>query len=60
MVMEWRLRERSNGGWVAEKGAKVESQPNPCGIGYIMPAFIVYEAHTFDTKRQALNFIKHQ
>ena len=60
MIMEWRLRERSNGEWVAEKGAKVESQPNPCGIGYIMPAFIVYEAHTFDTKRQALNFIKHQ
>lgn len=56
--MEWRVRERSCGGWVAEKGVKIESQPNPCGIGYIMPAFIVYEMHTFDTEKQALNYIK--
>lgn len=56
--MEWRIRERSYGGWVAEKGVKVESQPNPCGAGYIMPAFIVYEMHTFDTEKQALNYIK--
>lgn len=56
--MEWRIRERSYGGWVAEKGVKVESQPNPTGKGYIMPAFIVYEMHTFDTEQQALNYIK--
>lgn len=58
--MQWRIRKRSYGGWVAEKGAKVENQPNPSGIGNIMPAFIVYEAHTFDTEKQALNFIKYQ
>lgn len=56
--MEWRVRERSYGGWVAEKGINVESQPNPNGIGYVMPAFIVYEMHTFDTEKQALNYIK--
>lgn len=56
--MEWRIRESSHGGFVAEKGIKVESQPNPCGIGYIMPAFIVYEMHSFDTEKQALSYIK--
>lgn len=32
--MEWRIRQNDNGGWVAEKGIKVESHPNPNGIGY--------------------------
>ena len=56
--MEWRVRERSYGGWVAEKGVKVESQPNPNGPGYIMPAFIVYEMHSFNTEKQALKYIE--
>ena len=58
--MKWRVRERSYGGWVAEKGVEVDSQANPCGIGYIMPMFIVYEMHSFDTEKQALNYIKQQ
>ena len=56
--MEWRIRQNSYGGWVAEKGIKVESHPNPNGIGYIMPAFIVYEMWTFKTEKQALRYIK--
>lgn len=56
--MEWRIRKSGHGGFVAEKGIKVESKPNPCGIGYIMPAFIVYEMHSFDTEKQALSYIK--
>lgn len=55
--MEWRVRKNDYGWWVAEKGYKVESQPNPFGIGYIMPAFIVYEMHTCKTEKQALKYI---
>jgi hypothetical protein len=56
--MEWRIRQNGYGGWVAEKGIKVESHPNPNGIGYIMPAFIIYEMSTFKTEKQALRYIK--
>lgn len=55
--MEWRIRKNSTG-YVAERGVKIESQPNPCAIGYIMPAFIVYNMSVFDTEKQALNYIK--
>ena len=61
--MEWRIRQRDKGidyGWVAEKGIKVESTPNPFGPGYIMPAFIVYEMHSFQTEKQALKYIKEE
>lgn len=57
--MEWRIRQRDNG-WVAEKGIKVESTPNPFGPGYIMPAFIVYEMHSFQSEKQALKYIKEE
>ena len=58
--MEWRIRQRDEriGGWLAEKGIKVESTPNPFGPGYIMPAFIVYEMHTFQTEKQALKYVQ--
>ena len=51
--MVWRIRE-SDLGFVAEKGCEVKSGTlAPGGIGYLMPAFIVYERATFKTKRQA-------
>lgn len=59
--MEWRIRENKRiGGWTVEKGIKVESSPNPFGPGYIMPAFIVYEMHSFQTEKQAVKYIKEQ
>jgi len=57
--MEWRIRESSRGDFVAEYGGEVKSgTPSPTGIGFLMPAFIVYEAARFDTKRQAESYIK--
>lgn len=58
--MEWRIRKSGHGGYVVEKGVKVESMPNPFGIGFIMPAFIVYESRTFDTEKQALKYKEKQ
>ena len=55
--MEWRTRQSRHGGWLAEKGIKVEAQPNPFGPGYLMPAFIVYEMHPFATQKQAEKFV---
>lgn len=55
--MEWRIRQSAHG-YIAEKGATVQSQPNPFGLGYIMPAFIVYESCRFDTLAQARNYVK--
>ena len=58
--MEWRIRERSDGSYCVERGNEVKSQPNPFGPGNIMPYFMVYELHTCDTKKQALNLVKKQ
>ena len=36
-----------------EFGKTVEGQENPCGIGYIMPGFLVYQSARYDTLEQA-------
>lgn len=55
--MVWKIR-KSALGFVAEKGCEVKSgTPSPLGIGFLMPAFIVYESATFKTKRQAEKYI---
>jgi hypothetical protein len=57
--MEWRIRESSYGGYVAERGISHEGGAlAPSGIGYTMPAFIVYESRRFDTLAQAKRYIK--
>ena len=57
--MEWRIRESSHGGFVAERGMKHEGGVSaPSGIGCTMPAFIVYESSHFDTRCQAEAYIK--
>ena len=43
---------------MAEKGCEVKSGTlAPGGIGYLMPAFVVYEMATFKTKRQAEKYV---
>ena len=57
--MEWRIRESSHGGFVAERGMEHEGGVlAPSGIGCTMPAFIAYESSHFDTRRQAEAYIK--
>lgn len=56
--MEWRIRESSHGGYVAEYGIKHEGGTLVGPVGYTMPAFIVYQMHSFDTKRQAEAYAK--
>ena len=51
--MEKRIRESAHGGYVVEFGKPVQEQENPCGIGYIMPSFIVYKLARYDTLEQA-------
>lgn len=56
--MEWRIRESAYGGVVAEKGIPHDGGVlAPNGIGYTMPAFIVYESRRFDTVEQARRYI---
>lgn len=56
--MEWRIRESGHGRFIAERGMQTEKGTlAPNGIGYIMPAFIVYESTKFDTKKQAERYI---
>lgn len=55
--MVWKIR-KSELGFVAEKGCEVKGGTlAPGGIGYLMPAFIVYEMATFKTRRQAEKYI---
>ena len=57
--MKWRIRESSHGGYVAERGISHEGDAlAPSGIGYTMPAFIVYESRRFDTMAQARRYIE--
>ena len=59
--MEWRIVDRKQGGWVAEKGIKIEKHTNPCDAQqtkYELPVFEVYERHAFDTEEQALDYVK--
>lgn len=56
--MEWRVRE-CRGGFAAVLGMAHEGGVlSPRGIGVTMPAFIEYEYHRFDTKRQAESYVK--
>lgn len=57
--MEWRIRESSRGGFIAEYGAKIKSGVE-AGYkpGCFMPAFIVYESVRFDTEKEAERHIK--
>lgn len=56
--MVWKIR-KSNIGFVVEKGIEIRSStPAPGGIGFLMPAFIVYEAATFETRRQAEKYVE--
>ncbi len=58
-MMEWRIRESGHGGFVAERGIKHEGGVlSPSGIGFTLPAFIVYESARFDTKKEAERFIR--
>ena len=60
-MLKWRIRESSHGGFVAEYGAEHRGGvPGPSGIGYTMPAFIVYRSSRFDTRREAEHYIKKQ
>lgn len=57
--MEWRIRESGHGGFVAEKGIYHKGGESfPGIIGVTMPAFIIYESATFETEKQAKNYIK--
>ena len=58
--MEWRIRESSNGGWVAEKGIEIKSAEAGYKPGFFMPGFMVYEMVRFDTKAQAEKYISKQ
>lgn len=53
MKMEKRIRESSHGGYIVEFGKAIEEQPNPCGIGYIMPGFMVYKSIRCDSLKKA-------
>lgn len=56
--MEWRIRNSSHGGVVADLGIKHKGGERIPGIiGATMPAFIVYESHHFDTEREARTYI---
>lgn len=56
--MIWRIRKTSRGDFVAEYGAQHSGGVlGPCGIGYTMPAFIVYKAARFDSEEQAKKYI---
>lgn len=48
--MKWRIRETSDGRFIAERGI-------PSTTSFIMSAFIVYESAAFDTKKQAQAYI---
>ena len=58
-MYEWRIRESSFGGFMAEYGSRHKGgMLAPNGIGYTMPAFIVTKAARFDTRQQAERYIE--
>ena len=57
--MEYRIRNSSNGGYTVDVGLSHKGGERIDGmIGVTMPAFIIYESHHFDTRRQAEAFIR--
>lgn len=56
--MEWRIRENSRGGYVAERGIRQAGGVlAPSGMGVTMPAFITYEEASFATRKEAERYI---
>lgn len=51
--MTTRIRECGHGGYTVERGCEIRKQLNPCGIGYIMGGFMVYESCHCDTLDEA-------
>lgn len=57
--MEWRIRDCSHGGAVAELGLQHNGGVlAPSGVGVTMPAFIVYESMWFETRRKAEAYVR--
>lgn len=56
--MEWRIRESSHGGYVAEHGIAHQGGTRVGFVGCTMPAFIVCESSSFPTLRQAERYVK--
>ena len=56
--MEWRVRKRDDGKWVAEKGIKTRQQPNPFGVGVVNDLFVVFETYVADSHFQAFMHAK--
>ena len=56
--MEWRIRESSHGGYIAERGIAHQGGTRVGLVGVTMPAFIVYESSRFPTLRQAERYVK--
>lgn len=57
--MEWRIRESGHGGYMAERGIQhAGGVPAPSGMGFTMPAFIVYEAAHFDSQKAAQQYVQ--
>ena len=58
--MQIRIRESAHVDYVVEVGKTIETQENPIGIGYIMPAFIVYKSSHHNTLKEAKEEAKRQ
>ena len=59
--MEWRIRDSSHGGAVAELGLQHDGGAlAPSGVGVTMPAFIVYESMRFETRRKAEAYVRNR
>lgn len=59
--LEWRIRETGDGEFMAEYGAEHKGGVSaPSGIGYTMPAFIVYQSCRCRTRKEAERYIKRQ
>lgn len=56
--LKWRIRESGNGDYIAELGIQHKGGVLAHnGIGYTMPAFIVYEYSRFSTRKEAERYI---
>jgi len=51
--MKKRITKTSYGDYKVEWGKTIKSQPNPVGIGYIMPGFMVYKMSHYNTLKEA-------
>ena len=58
--MEWRIRESSHGGFVAECGIPREGGVQITSAGVTMPCFFVYRSTNFPTLKQAERYVKNE